>query len=108
MLRDIVGLSRRESKPKQEAPRICAEVDFGAESASALAEGLRGLPLPFFGTRYTGMSTHDSAINDQTRQIWITRKMLVHAFPHIMLAPARKAFIDRVPLPVLRGPTTDH
>ena len=49
------------------------------------------------------MSTHDSAINDQTRQVWIRRKMLVHAFPHIVLAPAGKAFIDRVPLPVLRG-----
>lgn len=29
--------------------------------------------------------------------------MLVHAFPHIVPAPAGKAFIDRVPLPVLRG-----
>ena len=45
MLRDIVGLSRRESKPKQEATRICAEVAFGAEPASALAEGLRASPL---------------------------------------------------------------
>ena len=32
--------------------------------------------------------------------------MLVHAFPHAILAPASKAFIDCVPLPVLRGQLT--
>jgi len=47
-LRDIVALTASEPKPQRIAQSIYADVDFGAEAASATSQGLDSLSTSFF------------------------------------------------------------
>lgn len=48
------------------------------------------------------MGTHDTAIQNQPFHIWLTAKVLEHVAPDAMFTPAGKAFIDAIPMPILR------
>ena len=51
------------------------------------------------------MSPDDGAIEDQVLHIRVIGEMLVHLCPYIVVIPARKAFVDAIPVPVfLRQP----
>ncbi len=49
------------------------------------------------------MCPDDGAIKDQVFHIRVIGKMLVHLLPNTVVAPAGKAFVDAIPVPVLLG-----
>lgn len=49
------------------------------------------------------MRAHNGTVKQDLLHIWIVGEMLMHIAPHRMLAPPRKAFVDRIPVaPVFR------
>jgi hypothetical protein len=48
------------------------------------------------------MCPNDGAIQDEMLHIRVIGQMLVHACPDIFVAPAGKAFVDTVPVAILR------
>ena len=47
------------------------------------------------------MRPNDGAIQDQVLHVGVIGKMLMHIFPNPMIAPARKALVDTIPVAVL-------
>jgi len=46
------------------------------------------------------MRSYNGAIQQYVLHIWVARKMLMHIFPHMVIAPSRKTFVDAVPVSV--------
>ncbi len=51
------------------------------------------------------MGAYHRAVNNDMLHVWIIDKVLMHSFPHALFAPAFKASVDAVPLPVLLSKT---
>ncbi len=47
------------------------------------------------------MRSHNGAVQQDMLHIWVIGEMLMQIGPHFVLAPTRKAFVDRVPVTML-------
>jgi hypothetical protein len=47
------------------------------------------------------MRSHDRAVQQKIFHIWVIGEMLMHIFPYLVFAPARKAFVNAVPVPLV-------
>jgi hypothetical protein len=47
------------------------------------------------------MRSHNGTVEQDLLHIWIIGEMLMHISPHLMLTPTRKAFVDRIPVPLV-------
>ncbi len=44
------------------------------------------------------MRSHNGAVQQDMLHIWVIGEMLMQIGPHFVLAPTRKAFVDRIPV----------
>jgi hypothetical protein len=49
------------------------------------------------------MGTHNRAVHHAIFHIGGLSKVRQHPFPHAMVTPARKAFVNTIPVPILGG-----
>src|SRR5579871_4679587 len=102
-LEDVMALTGGQGQAQRIAQAINCHMNFGAKPASAAPQSLFSLSTVFWGSRSAGMSAYNGTVHHPIFHIWVSRKIRQHALPHPVVAPARKALVDTVPMPVFAG-----